>query len=208
MISHRYKCIFVHIPKTGGYSITDVIWPSVTDRTEENLWMGFTNPHGNKHQTGGLQHLLGTMIRQEVGTEIFDSHWKFTIVRNPWDKAVSQYLYMRNRHDLRDFIGMKNDESLAGYLDLIKKKAHVQWEPQHKFVLDNNGDNLLDYIGRFEQLEQDASTILATIGCAAKKLPHLNKSNRKHYRDYFDDETREIVREFYAQDIELLEYEF
>jgi hypothetical protein len=125
MISHKHHCIFVHIPKTGGSSIEDVIWPG--ERTEADLWMGFISRYSNKYQTGGLQHLLARQIREEVGAEVFDSYFKFTFVRNPWDKAVSQFASMRDRADLRELIGMASDASLSEYLQLTERHGHVQW---------------------------------------------------------------------------------
>ena len=107
MICRDRKIIFIHIPKTGGTSIEDVIWgPDRKRRTAEQLWMGIVAPGRNKYQTGGLQHLLATQVRKEVGVDLFNRCFKFAMVRNPWDKAVSQFVYMKTRRDLRRHIGI------------------------------------------------------------------------------------------------------
>lgn len=215
MISYKHQLIFVHIPKTGGSSIEDIIWSSKKDRVEQNLWMGAIRPYYNKYQTGGLQHLFASQIFQEVGPRIFDVFFKFSIVRNPWDKVVSQYLYMSKRKDLRDFIGMNEGDSLKTYLLLIQKKTHVQWEHQYKFIFDKNGNPLVDYIGRFENFNDEVKTILAKVnldkrvwGLVKPRIPHANKSEREEYHHYFDPESCEMVQEMYKQDIELLGYQF
>ncbi len=108
--------------------------------------MGFIDPYHNKYQTGGLQHLLASQIQKEVGDDIFKIFFKFTIVCNPWDKIVSQFIYMKKRKNLREFVGMREDDDLKKYLSLIKKRKHVQWEHQYRFFLDDNGEQLVDYI--------------------------------------------------------------
>jgi hypothetical protein len=122
---------------------------------------------------------------------------------------------MKKRRDLREFIGMKEDDSLKRYLSLIKKKKHVQWEHQYRFFLDDNGEQLVDYIGRFETFNNDVKQILkkrkldrTMFGLRKRKIPHYYKSMREHYRYYFDKESSEIVQEMYKKDIELLGYEF
>ena len=97
MISHTHKCIFVHIPRTAGSSVEAILWPDL--RKESDLWMGFVSKYRNKYQTGGLQHLQASQIIREVGEDIFSHYFKFSIVRNPWDKAVSQFTYMKQRDD-------------------------------------------------------------------------------------------------------------
>jgi hypothetical protein len=205
MISHKHRCIFVHIPKTGGSSIEDVIWPG--ERTEADLWMGFTSRYRNRYQTGGLQHLLARQIREEVGAEVFDSYFKFTFVRNPWDKAVSQFASMGDRADLRELIGMAPGASLSEYLQLTERHGHVQWERQVEFLHDENRAPLVDFVGRFENLKHDAQVVFERLGIRCR-LPHRNRSRRRHYRKYFDDPSREWIHSHYREDVELFGYDF
>lgn len=209
MISHKHKCIFVHIPKTGGTSIEKVIWPLKSDRVIENLWMGFIKEHYNKYQTGGLQHLTSSQIRNEVGVEVFNSYYKFSVVRNPWEKAISQYIYMKEkRKDLRQFVGMSKFTSFKSYLSLISKKTHVQWMKQVDFIKRRNGDFLVDNVIKFENLEKETQMVFGILGIKNIKLPHANKSNKMHYSSYYDDESIEMIYSLYKEDIETFNYKF
>lgn len=203
MVSHDRKCIFIHIPRTGGSSIEDVIWPG--ERTEADLWMGFVGPYHNKHQTGGLQHLLATQVRDELGEQCFDAYFKFSFVRNPWDRAVSQYMLTCRRPDLRQYIGMHDNDSFKRYLELIARREHVQWAPQHRFLHDAGGNLLVDYVGRFERLERDAALVFLRLGLDAK-LPHSHATERLPIDEYYDDEAVATVAAMYERDIELLGY--
>jgi hypothetical protein len=206
MISYERNCIFVHIPKTGGTSIESVIWPGA--RSERELWMGFVAPMHNKYQTGGLQHLLARQIRMEVGDDIFARAFKFTIVRNPWERAVSQFCYMARRADLREFVGLEAEASFDRYLERISSRLHVQWQEQADFVLDENGDMLVDFVGRFETLAADAARIFERVGSPGAALPHENKGIHEPYQAYYDDARRERVAEMYQRDIRLFGYTF
>ncbi|MGH7239494.1 MAG: sulfotransferase family 2 domain-containing protein [Candidatus Saccharimonadales bacterium] len=206
MISHKHKCIFIHIPKVAGSSIEKIIWPNEADAS--NLWMGFVDDYHNKYQTGGLQHLLARYVREEIGEKIFNEYYKFSFVRNPWDKAVSQYCYMKKRPDLKEFIGMKDNDCFKRYLELIALKEHVQWLPQTRFLRDLNGDTLVDYVGRFEILSADAKEVFNRLDLKKMKLPHVNKSKKRHYRHFYDTESIEMVADFYADDIQEFGYGF
>lgn len=206
MISFKHKCIFVHIPKCGGSSVEEIIWEDRRDVSD--LWMGFITKYRNKYQTGGLQHLYAKHIKMEVGSDIFAKYFKFAIVRNPWDKAVSQYSYMQHRKDLRKYIGMGKRDSFKKYLYLIKHKTHVQWDHQYKFVFDNNGDLMVDFLGRFENFEQDLNYILTHLNIRGRKIPHKKKTNHLPYPEYYDSESLEMINEFYKMDIQLFGYSF
>lgn len=170
--------------------------------------MGFTGRFTNKYQTGGLQHLLATQVRSEVDADVFESYFTFAVVRNPWDRAVSQYVYMRQRDDLRDFIGMKHDASFKHYLHLIGRKKHVQWEEQVAFVHDGDGTALVDHIGRFEALEDSASEIFRRVGVHGAQLPHELRGERGAYQTFYDDESAEMVGSMYAADVRAFGYSF
>lgn len=209
MISDKYKCIFVHIPKTGGSSIEDVIWPLESDKVVENLWMGFIKPYYNKYQTGGLQHLTCKQIKTHVGFEVFNSYYKFTVVRNPWEKAVSQFIYMKHvRKDLRKFIGMTKWTSFKKYLKLISKKEHVQWMKQVDFICEKNGKIMVDKVIRFENIEKEFELVRQHLGIPDIKLPWVNKSKRKHYTEYYNKRTIQMVSNLYKEDIKAFNYTF
>ena len=206
MINHKHKFIFIHIPKTGGTSVEDTLFSSKT-RTKKNLWGGYDS---NKYQTGGLQHLMASHILTEVGGDIFSKYFKFSFVRNPWDKMVSQYNYtIAKRPDLMRHIGITESTSFKDYINhVIVAKLHVQWDHQYKFLYDGNGKLLVDFIGRFENFQEDFDIVCDKIKIPRQKLPHTKKSKREHYTEYYDDETRQIVAEKYAKDIEYFGYEF
>lgn len=206
MISHERKCIFIHIPKCGGGSIENLVWG--WPRRKSDLWMGFISEHHNKYQTGGLQHLLGTQIRQEFGNDVFSAYFKFAMVRNPWDKLFSQYHYMKQRPDLRKFIGMDEYDSFKRYLQLIQKRNHVQWEHQSRFICDDNGELIVDFLGRFENFASDVGVILDRLGISCGALPHVNRTEHPPYHEGYDAEDIELVGHLYRDDIRLLGYAF
>lgn len=208
MISHTYRCIFVHIPKTGGSSIEDLIWPPRYLRTTSDLWMGLIDGRRNKYQTGGLQHLQASQIKAEVGCDVFNRYFKFSIVRNPWDKVISQYVYMTQRKDLMNYIGMNPGDDLKSYLHLIARSPHVQWADQLGFLIDKDENLLVDYVGRFEDFEKSVHSVADSIGIQVSSIPHQKKGQRGRYQNYYDPESIETVRKMYQRDIEAFGYEY
>lgn len=207
MISHERKLIFVHIPKTAGGSIEDVIWPG--ERSESELWDGFIEPFRNRFQTGGLQHLCAYQIRAIVGPATFESYYKFTVVRNTWDRIVSQYHYtIQQRADLLRFLEFDAEPSFQAYVSRIQKIEHVQWMQQYKFITDpSDGSIIVDEIIQYEALSTDWKKVASAIGVTST-LPRTNVSKHFDYRSYYDQETKEAVRTHFSKDIELFSHTF
>ena len=212
MICYERNCIFVHIPKTGGTSIEDAIWgPDRGRRSEKHLWMGMVDPLHNKYQTGGLQHLLATQIRAEVGEAVFDRCYRFAFVRNPWAKVVSQYYALKHRPKLAEHMGLARSCSFQDYVRCLARhhERHVQSCEQWRFVLDDDGSQLVDFLGRFETLAEDFRTVAHAIGLDHAVLPHAMKSSRlMPWRQHYDPQSTRLVAEIYARDIQLFGYDF
>jgi hypothetical protein len=205
LISDRYKVIFIHIPKTGGTSVEAILWPNPK---ESELFGGVADGHMNKYTTGGLQHLPARFVRDEVGVQKFFSYLKFSIVRNPYSKAISQFSYMSIRPDLRELIGMDAEDSFDRYLELIQMRQHVQWDKQALFVQDERGVVVVDKVLRFEDFSQGVRSILNELRVPISVIPHLNKNpcSKALKPAQISKYAQRMIEEIYREDFEYFSY--
>lgn len=130
----------------------------------------------------------------------------FTFIRNPFDRVVSFYHFSKpnnNNYNFNEFIQKK-------YIDdpKIRKDKDIQLRPFiHKEKIRREDIDKLFFIGRFENLTEDFNTLCSMIGIEVGLL-HINKTNRKNYREYFDDRSRKIIEKWYKEDLEVFGYEF
>ncbi|MEO6395828.1 MAG: sulfotransferase family 2 domain-containing protein [Devosia sp.] len=147
----------------------------------------------------------------------FRRYFKFAFVRNPWDRLVSTYFYLRkggaNEMDRR-----WAEANLGSYStfdefvrDWVTEKnvalSFPHFRSQHYFVADTSGRLVVDFLGRFETLAADFQAVAARLG-VHPTLPVLNRTERGHYEGYYDAATRQIVAGVYAKDIDLFGYRF
>lgn len=91
---------------------------------------------------------------------------------------------------------------------------YVDWEigrgkrRQHPYLLDRDGRWLVDYIGRFERLADDAARIFDAIGVELGPLPRVGQFTRRDYREFYDESSRRKVETAWARDLELFGYDF
>ena len=201
MVHKEKKFVFVHIPKTGGHSI--------------ERYFGAWNDSGHKpHPTPlGASMLVGRNKEHFPLWKILKrapearSFFKFTFVRNPWDRMVSEWGYMQ-KHPVtgkaRDAF-WKYGKTFESFVknDLIRFSRPGHMKPQYKFL-----DLRINFIGKFETLQEDWDLICDKIQEPKFKLPHTNKTDRKPYMEYYNDETRKIVKKQFAEDIKMFGYEF
>jgi chondroitin 4-sulfotransferase 11 len=191
-ISHEHKFVFIHIPKTAGLTVSSAI--------------GLTKPP---------EHLNQNLIveNQSNGLDVSE-YYKFAFCRNPWDRFLSLYYYCRDGSEMygNSENSQKNTLDFKMFCRIFQMGFFVgnsyvwgiHYKPQIEFI--NLSD--IDFIGRFENLQQDFNVICDKIGIPQQKLPHKNKTKHKHYTEYYDDETRQIVAEKFAKDIEYFGYKF
>ncbi|NQY98073.1 MAG: sulfotransferase family 2 domain-containing protein [Henriciella sp.] len=205
------KFIFIHIWKTGGESVVAALrdqCPSYfRNRYLNKAIRVMPGPAsmlmGWRARLVQGQHFTAQEIRNEMPDDAFDTAFKFAFVRNPWDWQVSNYAYALHTpaHGQHDVI------QNLGSFDAYIRYQHAERAPSQSSFLDGNaGEELVDFVGRFETLQADFQTICAKIGVKAE-LPFLNASNRrKDWRSYYTDETRDLVADLFAQDIERFGY--
>jgi hypothetical protein len=208
VICREFQCIFVHIPKVAGQSIEQFFLQllGLSWQMRGPLCLRYNRdpkqgPHRLAHLTASEYVSCGHINQQE-----FNSYFKFAFVRNPWDRLVSEYEFRRNtlRCDFKAFLFRRfpSTEPSDAYRHVL---------PQYKFLFDENGDKLVDFIGRFERLSTDFEIVRRRlhIGDTAGEFPHRNRAHfRKPYQEYYDDASREFVAGFYARDIDLFNYSF
>ncbi|MEA1989603.1 MAG: sulfotransferase family 2 domain-containing protein, partial [Pseudomonadota bacterium] len=147
----------------------------------------------------------------EIGIDKWNSKLKFAIVRNPWDKVVSHYHYRvkTNQTQLRDkpipfkeWVKLTYGEQVPFYFN------HPEmFIPQLDWITDKEGNIIVDEVIRFENLEQEFHDVMKKLSLNLY-LPHVNSTKRGSYRDYYDEETAEIVRSWFMRDIEYFKYTY
>ena len=190
-ISHKHKAMFIHIPKTGGTSIKTLLLQN--NFTEFNLHQ--SPDKSNDDITG--EYRLGTALRAKRGIsdDIWNSYFKFTFVRSPYERMISNYYFLsyNNIMPFNKFITHKLTTTDHIWHSELSQSTHI-YSKTNKL--------LVDYIGRFENLQEDFNIICNKIGLSHITLPHVNKSiyNKDNINELLNHDTKEIIYNKYIED--------
>jgi len=205
LISEKHQFIFIHIYKTAGTSITYALMPYCVSNLKFNLHRLLRKFQINHFQPQPYsKHITAKELKSQLGEAEFNRHFRFSFVRNPWDWQVSLYNFMINHpeHPKHSFI--RDLGSFENYIHWRNEKGIFS---QKKYLSDADENLLVDYIGKFETLAKDFDVICRKIGIQAS-LPHLHKSKKIPYQNFYTSETRDIVYNLCKEDIELFGYSF
>ena len=180
------NCLFFHIPKTAGISVSKSLFGDVE-------W----------------GHRSVSFYKSYYGEDTFNTLYKFCFVRNPYKRLFSAYTFLKqggiNNQDLefsksylKEYINF-NEFVLKG----LEKKEIMNWvhfKPQYTFICDKNDKVVMDFIGKVENLNTDFNTVCKQLNIKSE-LQTLNKS--KIIKNEFSEEIKNIIKLKYQKDFNL-----
>lgn len=196
-LEENNNIIFIHIPKAAGNALI------------KSLYRQSATGHDPI-----LRYKQFDIIK-------FNNSYKFAVVRNPWDRFVSAFHYLK-----QGGIGFFDQDFASQYLDdvvdfraFVKKLesdnnyrtkilSWVHFVPQVDFLCDEKGVFLLDNIIKLEEINKEIIPLCKDLGLTRQTMIKFNASKRKPYKNYYNKELTAIVARLYKQDIERLGYSF
>ncbi len=187
MISHTYKCIFIHIPKNAGASIDTAF--------------------KEKHDHACHQHPLLYPEWKDA------AYFKFTFSRNPYDRLVSAYHYLMKQCRTKTFWHqfIPYEKSFERFVtDFIahlytypvyESSVYQHVRPQTYWMTDG-----YDFVGTVETIDDDFRYICTRLGLRTKKLKRRNKTRHHDFKQYYTEKTRDIVSQIYKDDFSCFRY--
>lgn len=192
------RSIFIHIPKGGGISTIKALYGETAK--------GFGHPSYKR-------------FLRLYGKKSFSEYFKFTFVRNPWDRLLSAYNFLK-KEGLNHMDQQFCDDVLNSYdtfeqfvMEWVNRGNVENWVhfiPQYHYLYDDNMNLVVDFVGYFENFNDDFENVRAKLG-TDKPLKHFNqtKSDKKNsYKEVYTLEMAEKVADVYKEDIELFGYTF
>jgi hypothetical protein len=199
-ISEKYQFLFIHIPKCAGTSIESFFGYDYDNK------LCFEH---NFNNIGHPKHLTLNNYEKILNEESIKKIFKFTIIRNPFDRIVSAYNY--SLYSDKIYWNGRNDydykKSLLSFENFIKQfKIKIPNSFDH-FI--ETKENKMDYIIRFENINDNFKELCNILNIKDKNLPFENKTpNRKNYRDYYDNKTKDIIYSIFEKDLKKYNYDF
>jgi hypothetical protein len=205
IISIKHKFLFIHIPKTGGTSVTNFF---------KTIRWGVENLFVDQELHG---HASAQSLTDTIGPEIFKSLYSFAFVRNPWDMEYSMYNYVlkninhHRHHEIKKLKSFDNYIKFSYYKHLEKSINHSEkgLGTQMSFVCDEKSNLLVNKVARFENFSAEFNSILKKIGIATtEQLKHINKSTDGDYKQKYTSNLIDYVSAIHSNDIMYFDYKF
>ena len=193
MIFHQHHCIFVMIPKCASTSIM------------KSFGLDWNHPDA---------HLLNDASADDYRPTL-PTYFRFSTVRNPFDRFISAWKYCnftkhRSLVDVVKNLPHQIQPTCTPDVDCEDFAYHHLVPPQHARLFDRNKQLAVNFLMRFENLQEDFDRVCDLIGRPRSVLNHENHTARLPYQAYFDDgpEARELVERLFRADLDAFGYHY
>jgi hypothetical protein len=214
IISQGRRFIFVHIPKTGGTALSLALEGRA--RADDILIGDTPKARARKGRLKGLQsagrlwkHSTLADIAGLVTPEELEAFYTVTLVRNPWDRMVSYYHWLRVQGFAHPAVGLAKSHDFSGFLHHPHTQTSVRLWPYAAYMRDATGMERASLYARLEHLEADLAPFEAHLGFRVTPLPLANESARlRDWRGYYSDADAALVADLCAADVARFGYGF
>lgn len=212
MILRDLGIVFVHVPKAAGTSIEFALTRrrfSAGEPPDHDVGWGWNADHGvwMQHATPDEMVACGLVTPDELRTA-----FTFTITRNPFDRAVSDYYFLRRHLGVRGSF-KEMIEADGPWRRLLTDRTQPTYRGDHLRpqidYLTLDGTPVIDHVGRLEALDETYAVLEARLGRVLPRPHHKPGPSRfEHYSHFYSDDEVELVAAAYADDLDRLDYAF
>jgi len=214
ILSRGRRYIFIHAPKTGGTALTlalearamkgDVILADTPKGVARRRRVKGVEAAGRLWKHSTLADIRGLATDGEIA-----AFFTFTLVRNPWDRMVSYYHWLRAQDFAHPAVALAKGAEFSAFLNAPETRASFAAHPYASYVTTWSGQERCDLFLRIEHFEDDAAPVEAHLGFALGPLPRANTSDRaRDWRPYYTDADAATLAEICAEDIRRFDYCF
>ncbi len=214
-INHDLKAIFIHVHKTGGSYIASVLKQYYgfetyyLKRPDHDTFC--LNKRKNPHQKNYENRVHGVYVYYKTSPHLnakmnmtpqkWESYYKFTFIRNPYDRMISGWNHMNKKIPFSQYVTMKNIVSDMEYIHVFMSQA--------KHITNERGQIAVQFIGHFERLEEDLDKVLDHLKVYYRihnPYQRVNSHAHAHYSAYYDPTTLQIVNQLIQDDLKHFDY--
>ncbi len=214
ILSRGRRYIFVHAPKTGGTSLAlalearamsdDVMLGDTPKAVKRRRKLKDVQSSGRLWKHSMLTDLYGLVTQEEM-----EDFFVFTLVRNPWDRMVSYYHWLRGQSFDHPAVGLAQSLDFSAFLHAPLIRAGMQNFPYGRYVEDAAGVEQANLFIRLEHLTEDLAPLEAHLGFSLGPVAQVNQSERaRDWRLYYSDSDAGLVAKACATDIARFSYRF
>lgn len=216
IISYKHKSIFFHNPKTAGSTINHRFFiDGQCEHDVNHAKVPFIYPFlsdSNRHFSPNDYH--NKLFHDPFAVEVFDTFFTFSFVRNPYDKLLSLYCYLQQKPWGNREKFVKNHPDFKGWVRTLfiqyKSEKHhnpsaIQGQSQWTH---RDGKQVVDFVGRFEDFENEFKIIADRIGLKYEQSTKSNITKHSKYQDYYDEVTKQRAYKMFEEDLDLYKYTF